>query len=135
MSESTPLNREIRVFLSSTFRDMQCEREHLIKVVFPRLRRKFRERLVELTEVDLRWGIPELEAQNGHVVSLCLDEIDKSRPYFLGLLGERYGWVPTPADLRPKLGETDPLTKPVIQQALLDQKSVTEMEILYAVLA
>ena len=28
----------VRVFISSTFRDMQAERDHLIKVVFPALR-------------------------------------------------------------------------------------------------
>ena len=60
----TPRAREVRIFLSSTFRDMQCKREHLVKHVFPELRRFFRERLVELTEVDLRWGIPEEEAQS-----------------------------------------------------------------------
>jgi len=32
-------NRRIRVFISSTFRDMQRERELLVKTVFPKLRR------------------------------------------------------------------------------------------------
>ena len=31
--------REIRVFISSTFRDMHEEREELIKQIFPQLRR------------------------------------------------------------------------------------------------
>ena len=36
---ATPLKpREIRVFLSSTFRDMDAERNHLIKQVFPKVR-------------------------------------------------------------------------------------------------
>jgi hypothetical protein len=30
--------RTVRVFISSTFRDMQAERDHLVCVVFPRLR-------------------------------------------------------------------------------------------------
>lgn len=34
-----PGRRVVRVFVSSTFRDMQAEREELIKRVFPRLRR------------------------------------------------------------------------------------------------
>ncbi|MDE3088287.1 MAG: DUF4062 domain-containing protein [Chloroflexota bacterium] len=30
--------KTVRVFISSTFRDMQAERDHLVKVVFPELR-------------------------------------------------------------------------------------------------
>ena len=32
-------DRQIRVFISSTFRDMHSERDHLVAVVFPQLRR------------------------------------------------------------------------------------------------
>ena len=54
-----PRQREIRVFISSTFRDMQEEREELVKQVFPQLRRLCENRFVTWSEVDLRWGIPE----------------------------------------------------------------------------
>ncbi|MBT4864805.1 MAG: DUF4062 domain-containing protein, partial [Planctomycetaceae bacterium] len=30
--------KTVRVFISSTFRDMHAERDHLVKVVFPRVR-------------------------------------------------------------------------------------------------
>jgi len=30
--------RTVRVFVSSTFRDMSAERDHLVRFVFPRLR-------------------------------------------------------------------------------------------------
>ena len=30
--------KTVRVFISSTFRDMHAERDHLVKVVFPALR-------------------------------------------------------------------------------------------------
>ena len=49
--------REIRVFVSSTFRDMHAEREELIKRIFPRLRKMCAERSVAWGEVDLRWGV------------------------------------------------------------------------------
>ena len=32
----------VRVFISSTFRDMHAERDHLVKVVFPELRERLR---------------------------------------------------------------------------------------------
>ena len=40
--------RQIRVFLSSTFRDFMEERDLLVKQLFPELRRKARERGVEV---------------------------------------------------------------------------------------
>src|ERR1017187_10541057 len=49
-------NRRIRVFVSSTFRDMVEERDELMTQTWPELRRFCRERQVELVEVDLRWG-------------------------------------------------------------------------------
>ena len=57
--------REIRVFVSSTFSDMRREREYLNKEVFPRFRRRCRERGVAFTEVDLQWGITEEQSKEG----------------------------------------------------------------------
>ncbi|HAM34177.1 MAG TPA: hypothetical protein DCP41_12000 [Deltaproteobacteria bacterium] len=42
--------RLVRVFVSSTFRDMHAERDELVKFVFPELRRWCRERAVEFVE-------------------------------------------------------------------------------------
>jgi len=86
--------RSIRVFISSTFKDMMNEREYLMKKIFPQFRRMCNEKGVEFTEVDLRWGVTEEDALKGKVIEICLNEIDKSRPYFIGILGERYGWIP-----------------------------------------
>ena len=52
-----PSRLQIRAFLSSTFSDFLEERSLLVKQVFPELRRKARERGVEVVDVDLRWGI------------------------------------------------------------------------------
>ena len=68
-------SRSIRIFISSTFQDMQSERDMLVTKVFPRLRQIAYERNVTLTEVDLRWGITEEEAKSSKVVEICLDEI------------------------------------------------------------
>jgi tetratricopeptide (TPR) repeat protein len=119
-----PPSRAIRVFISSTFRDMQAERNELLKFVFPELRKRCEARGVGWSEVDLRWGITD-EAQ-GEVLSICLEEIHKCRPYFLGILGERYGWVAD--DLPQEVMETHPW---VAEDRL---RSVTELEILHGVL-
>ena len=122
-------NREIRVFISSTFRDMMRERDLLVKEVFPALRRKCAQRFVTLTEVDLRWGITEEQANEGKVLPLCLAEIERSRPYFIGLLGERYGWIPTTIDTEVIEGE------PWLREHAGHGTSVTELEILHGVLS
>jgi len=124
--------REVRIFVSSTFRDMQSERDHLIKNVFPKLRKIAQTRGVELTEVDLRWGVTEAQAEDGKVIEICLREIDRCRPYFIGLLGERYGWVPEAEeyDRHHRILEDFPWVKQDIDERL----SITEMEIQYGVL-
>jgi len=121
-------NRVIRVFISSTFCDMQAERDILIKKIFPQLRKLCEERAVIWTEVDLRWGITTEEASEGKVLPLCLAEIQRCRPYFIGLLGERYGWVPEESAIPRDLLETQPWLKE------FPNHSVTELEIIYGVL-
>lgn len=124
--------RTVRVFLSSTFRDMMPEREYLMKRVFPEIRAYCRSRFLELVEVDLRWGVTEEEARSGRVIEICLQEIDKSRPFFVGMLGERYGWVPGPEEYEKHTRILDlyPWVKDDVETGL----SVTEMEIQYGVL-
>ena len=121
-------NRRIRVFVSSTFRDMVEERDELMTHTWPELRRMCRERQVELVEVDLRWGIAEEQATRQETLKFCLDEIKACRPFFIALLGERYGWTPGPEAFTADLKE---------EQAWLGSlagKSVTELEILHGVL-
>jgi hypothetical protein len=87
-------DRVVRVFVSSTFRDMIEDRNELMAQVWPALRKVCRGRGAEFVEVDLRWGVTEEQAQRKETVRHCLAEIKRCRPYFIGLLGERYGWVP-----------------------------------------
>jgi len=118
--------RLIRVFVSSTFRDMGAEREELVKKIFPELRKLCESRGVTWGEVDLRWGVTEEQAAEGKVLPICLAEIERSRPYFIGLLGERYGWVPDA--IASELVEQEPWLREHRED------SVTELEILHGVL-
>jgi tetratricopeptide (TPR) repeat protein/ABC-type dipeptide/oligopeptide/nickel transport system ATPase subunit len=124
-----PDSRLIRVFLSSTFVDFQEERSLLVQQVFPSLRRRARSREVEIVDVDLRWGVTAEQTERGETLPLCLGEIDRCRPYFISLLGERYGWVPPPDYYKPELLERQPWLKERMGGA-----SVTELEILHGVL-
>ena len=118
--------RVIRIFISSTFRDMQEERDELVKRIFPQLRKLCEKRGVVWGEVDLRWGITDEETSEGKVLPVCLEEIHRCRPYFIGILGERYGWLPN--EIPQELIEKENWLKQHLD------KSVTELEILHGVL-
>jgi tetratricopeptide (TPR) repeat protein len=119
-------NRFIRIFLSSTFSDMKRERDHLTLVIFPKLRKICEQREVGFAEVDLRWGITGEEAAEGKVLDICLSEIDRCHPFFLGMIGHRYGWVDANAALHLEKINPDLLS--------FSDRSVTELEIRHGAL-
>ncbi len=118
--------RTVRVFISSTFHDMQAERDHLVKVVFPELRERLEKYRIHLVDIDLRWGVTRQQAENNLVLDLCLDQIHRCKPFFVGILGEQYGWIPTKFT-----------SKTLTQHGWVNYqkgKSLTELEIVYGVL-
>lgn len=121
-------DRSIRIFISSTFRDMQIEREYLIKNVFPRLRALCESRGIIWAEVDLRWGIPEDEQAEARVLPICLEEVERCRPFFIGILGERYG------SILPIIAPEVIAQEPWLGQPMVQGKSATELEIIHGVL-
>ncbi len=124
-------NRQVRIFLSSTFSDMEAERTALLRT-FDTLRVKARRRNVDLAVLDLRWGVTDEEARSGKVISVCLNEIEHSHPFFIGLLGSRYGYAPEAGELakNPDLLERYPW----LADDIAAGRSITEMEMLYGVL-
>lgn len=119
------------IFISSTFQDMQQERDALHDFVLPELKEFARKYGKTIDLCDLRWGVNSsgLDEQGSaaKVLQVCFDEIDNSRPLFIGLLGERYGWVPDSSLVHAALagqGREIPDS---------DDKSITEMEILYGI--
>lgn len=90
----------IRLFILSTFSDMDAEREVLRSQVFPIVRRTCEQRGIGFFEVDLRWGVTQNEVESGQVLPICLDEIDRCRPYLLGLIGGWYGTIDPKAGAR-----------------------------------
>ena len=86
------------IFVSSTFRDMQSERDMLHLDVLPALIERAHAYGESVDFIDLRWGVNtgDLEEEEGakKVLDVCLDEIERANPYMLIFLGERYGWIP-----------------------------------------
>ncbi|CAH1253937.1 TEP1 [Branchiostoma lanceolatum] len=134
-----PKQREIRVFVSSTFKDFKGEREYLIKKTFRELNRLCAERSVFFTYVDLRWGITKEQSDDGRTISICLKEVDRCRPYFICMIGERFGWSQ-------KEGEPDKLLNASFDYAIKHNEdlkwiedhrfdtSVTQLEVQHAAL-
>ena len=101
--------KTVRVFISSTFLDMQAERDHLVRFVFPRLREQLLLQRIHLVDVDLRWGITDEQ----DALEASLEIIDECRPRFLCILGGRYGWVP--------IGKTRSITAEEVHYGVLDR--------------
>ena len=103
--------KQLRIFVSSTFNDMTKERDVLVGKVFPMIADYCHKRKAEFIGVDLRWGVTQEQSEKGETVEICMNEIDRCRPLFMGMIGERYGWIPDGSEI-----------------------SVTEQEILYGAL-
>lgn len=109
---------------------MHAERDMLHRVVVPELASHFAKRHITVDLIDLRWGIntsaEDSERENTtKILKVCFDEIERSRPFFIGFIGERYGWIPD---------------KDIVESAVYGYNfesserdmSITEMEMLYA---
>lgn len=86
------------IFVSSTFKDMQFERDAIHNKITPRLNEKARLYGENVSFCDLRWGVntENLDEKESSlkVLSVCLNEIERCRPYFVVILGDRYGFIP-----------------------------------------
>ncbi len=120
------------VFISSTFADMQAERDHLRSHVFPALEEHLRARHRHLEWVDLRLGVATASLEDGQqremqVLKVCLAEVRRCRPFLIVLLGDRYGWVP-PAERIEAAAREEGLSGDIAG------RSVTDLEIRFGIL-
>lgn len=119
------------VFVSSTFKDMQFERDELKNRVTPRIDSFLASYGENVYFGDLRWGVntSELDSEESSkkVLKICLDEIDNCKPYMIVFIGERYGWIP-----KKELIHEAKLIKGISNEE--DDISVTNLEIEYGAL-
>nr|XP_013009973.1 telomerase protein component 1-like [Cavia porcellus] len=85
--------RSIRLFISSTFRDMHGERDLLLRTVLPALQARAASHRISLHGIDLHWGVTEEDTWRNRQLEVCLGEVEKSQ-LFVGILGSCYGYVP-----------------------------------------
>uniref|UniRef100_A0A7S4H994 DUF4062 domain-containing protein n=2 Tax=Guillardia theta TaxID=55529 RepID=A0A7S4H994_GUITH len=97
---------QIKVFNSSTFSDMHCERDYLNNFIYPAFREACSRRRIDFSWIDFRWGgVTEDDSKENKTILSCLKKIDECTlplhngvqvPLVVGLLGERCGWNPPP---------------------------------------
>jgi tetratricopeptide (TPR) repeat protein len=112
---------------------MHAERDVLRNLVLPELEERLRRRRCYLEPIDLRWGVDPGSAGEEHarelfVLKVCLAEVERSRPFLVGILGDRYGWMP-PADRMEAAAREPGFDRPV------SGRSITDLEIDFGVLS
>ena len=128
--------KSISIFISSTFQDMDLERDCLRKYVLPKLQEYFVKYGIDIQLIDLRWGITTseettLEEKESKILRSCFKMIDDCNPFFICFLGDRYGWTPPKAPLQSTTGLDNKSELPTLIENNL---SVTQMEIEYGIL-
>lgn len=91
----------VRIFISSTFKNFEEERNGLV-TVFQELSELCKTAGFSFQVLDLRWGISEEDGHDNRTLPICFDEIARCqtlspKPNFLILSGLYYGWVPLPS--------------------------------------
>ncbi len=132
--------KTIGIFVSSTFKDMDAERDIVLSVLKPAIESalKFKHVDAAVRIVDLRWGvntqdIPEDERES-KVLNDCLDYIRTSRPFFIGFVGDRYGWIPPENRWNGIIDSMTDEERAMMCGDLDNVRSVTELEMLFGVL-
>lgn len=119
--------KTINLFVSSTFIDMEAERDCLKKMVFPVLEQYYIQFRVNLNLIDLRWGVNtnnvEESEREKKVLKVCLNEIRRKPVVFIALLGGRYGWIPDDEIIEEFIGDSIAVNENV------KGISITELEI------
>ncbi len=122
--------KNIKVFISSTFNNLVSERNRIM-LAFRAVEKYAIERYVNLKTIDFRWGLPE----GGHIMKTCLESINSS-PYFLCILGDKYGSQPQWEDYEKEKGYLEGYNKFIEENVFRSQPeetlSYTAMEVYFA---
>ena len=123
--------KNIKVFISSTFNNLVSERNSIMLAL--RAVEKYAiEKHVNLKTIDFRWGLPE----GGHIMKTCLESINSSMPYFLCILGDKYGSQPQWEDYEKEKGYLEGYNKFIEENVFksypVEVLSYTAMEVYFA---
>lgn len=116
-------------FISSTFSDMNFERDWFQKNVLPRFREAAHSHGEESDAIDLRIGIDTRELETPErlkqVLGVCSKLISKCKPFMIVFIGDRYGYTADANVITVEFAEE--LNAEMHTQVL--NKSITDLEI------
>lgn len=117
----------INVFVSSTFKDMQHERDLMHTIVIPTVNNALSQKGECAHLLDFRWGVNTQDLNNNEaldkVLKTCFDGIENSS-FFICFIGDNYG-----TEIDSNYFSSLLLEKHIPQN---ENKSITELEITYA---
>ena len=129
--------KTVNIFISSTFKDLHLERDFITRYLVPDLNDKLSPYAIRVNVIDLRSGIDTSkygeEEKESRILQVCIDEIHNSRPYFIGILGGRYGWIPGESLMKKAQEHLNDDEREHFKEIMLG-KSVTELEMLIGLL-
>ena len=123
-----------KIFISSTFKDMDFERDVIRNLVIPQLNHTYAKYNLDFHVIDLRYGINTSgmseKVASQKVLNMCINTIEASEPFFISFVGNRYGWIPDIKEWKDFYNQLDEYQQNILKNS--DEISITEMEILYA---
>ena len=123
--------RLVRIFVSSTFKDMDFERDYLKNILIPKLNEEMRQHDILVEICDLRTGLTKMftseQEQDEYILQSCFNVIKSTYPYFIALIGDRYGWIPHQQSIN-NLNQV--FQDFEVDASSVTRKSVTELEII-----
>ena len=98
----------LSIFVSSTFTDTHEERNAIMIRLLPELNDMARPHGVDITFVDMRWGVKDENTDDHKTWDACKVELERCREesceiFFLSLQGYKYGYRPLPREIDQKV--------------------------------
>jgi len=96
--------KKLMVFVSSTFTDTLIERNIILEKILPQLKARARQHRVEVTFVDMRWGVRDENTLDHRTWIDCERELrrcyeESGGLFFLSLQSAKYGYLPIPRSM------------------------------------
>ena len=124
-----------QLFISSTFSDMNDERDLIRNRIIPSINKKVVKKYGLFDAVDLRWGINTTNLNekdsNKKVVEICLDRIYQCIPFFIVLIGDRYGYSIDESEYKKSIDLENYRKRLNPTFEVSGKRSITELEIEY----
>ena len=81
----------IQPFVCSNMDDFEEERFHLKMTTFPKIKLEYEKLNINFDPIDIIWKDNTEYFKNGHLLRLLLHNVQQASPFFVCLIGQKYG--------------------------------------------